>query len=132
MRSVGRGADKGPREAVSAQTVLAAWRIGEYFKANAINAFVEMGADKVTADAVYLLERVCHLGQDELSERDLHVASRPRFKTKADLKPALDRLVDHGYLSPLPIPKQEGVGRPASPRYRVGGVRTETTQNTER
>ena len=66
------GADKGPREAVSAQTVLAAARIGEYFKASAINAFAEMGTDQATADAVYLLERIRHLGQDEVSERDLH------------------------------------------------------------
>jgi replicative DNA helicase len=126
------GADIGPREPVSAQTVKAAARIGEYFKAAAINAFAEMGTDQGTADAIYLLERIRRLAQDEMSERDLHVASRSRFKTKADLKPVLNRLVDHGYLTPLPVPKQEGAGRPASPRYRVSGVHTETTQSTER
>ena len=43
-------------------TILAAARIGAYFKANAINAFAEMGTDQGTADAVYLLDRVHRLG----------------------------------------------------------------------
>jgi replicative DNA helicase len=113
------GADKGPREPVSANTIIAAWRIGDYFKAAAINAFAEMGTDQGTADAVYLLERIRHLGQDEVSERDLFTAaSRGRFKTTEDLRPALHRLVDHGYLVRLPKPNPTG-GRPASPRYMV-------------
>ena len=76
------GADKGRRETVAAQTIRAASRIGTYFKAAAINAFIEMGTDQGTADAQYLLERVrCH-GHDEMSERDLHVAS-PRVQDKS-------------------------------------------------
>ena len=122
---------EGSRSSIDEQTILAASRIGDYFKAAAINAFIEMGTDPVTADAVYLLERIHRLGQDEISERELHGASRSRFKTKADLKPALNRLVDHGYLIPQPAPKQERPGRPASPRYRVRGGRTESTESTE-
>ena len=54
-----------------------------------------------------------------MSERDLFTAaSRGRFKTTEDLRPVLHRLVDHGYLIPLPKPKPTG-GRPASPRYKV-------------
>lgn len=121
----------GSRSSIDEHTILAASRIGDYFKAAAINAFIEMGTDPVTSEAVYLLERIRHLGQDEFSERDLHVASRSRFKTKVDLKPALNRLVDHGYLIPQPVPNQERPGRPASPRYRLRGESTETTQNTE-
>lgn len=125
------GAEKGPREPVSAATVMAATRIGEYFKAAAINAFAEMGTDQRTADAVYLLERIRLLGQDEVSERDVHVASsRSRFPTKADLKLVLSLLVDHGYLAPLPKPEPTG-GRPASPRYRVHPRITEDTKATE-
>jgi Protein of unknown function (DUF3987)/Natural resistance-associated macrophage protein-like len=94
LHLAGQGPDVGPRAAVTAQTMEAAWRIGNYFKACAINAFTEMGADHVTADAVYLLDRIVSLCLDEVSERDLHAASsRARFKTKADLMPALDRLV---------------------------------------
>jgi hypothetical protein len=112
------GPQDGPRTPVSAETILAAARIGAYFKAAAVNAFVGMGADQVTADAGYLWERIERLGQDEVSERDMHAACRSRFPTKADLKPALDRLVDHDYLIALPKPEPTG-GRPASPRYKV-------------
>jgi replicative DNA helicase len=120
------GSDKGPKTPVTAVTILAAARIGAYFKANAINAFIEMGTDMGTADAVYLLDRIQHLGLHEVSERDLHVATKSRFKKKDDLLPALDRLVDHGYLIPLPVPEPTGAGRPASPRYRV-----QTTEQKE-
>lgn len=122
---------EGSRISIDEQTILAASRIGNYFRAAAINAFIEMGTDPITADAVYLLERIRCLGQDEVSERDLHAATRSRFKTKANLTPALNRLVDHGYLTPQPAPKQEGPGRPASPRYRVHEVLTQTTKSTE-
>ena len=55
-----------------------------------------------------------------------------RFKTAEDLRPALHRLVDHGYLSPLPKPRPVGAGRPASPRYRVHKMIAETAQTAER
>jgi hypothetical protein len=111
-------AGNSPRTSVSADTISAAAEIGAYFKACAINAFAEMGTDEGTADAIYLWERIERLGFDEVSERDLHVACKHRFKKKADLLPAVERLVDHGYLHPLPVPEPT-VGRPASPRYRV-------------
>jgi replicative DNA helicase len=125
-----QGPEVGPRAAVTAQTVVAAHQIGEYFKACAINAFTEMGADHVTADAVYLLARIGRRGQDEVSERDMHVATQSRFKTKADLIPALDRLVDHGYLAAMPSPKSTG-GRPPSPRYKIHPYATEATEHTK-
>jgi uncharacterized protein DUF3987 len=120
------GPEEGPTTPVSAETISAAARIGAYFKACAINAFIEMGADQGTADAVYVLERIERLALDaseggsfETSERDLFTAaSRSRFKTKADMRPAVDRLVDHGYLIPMEAAKPTG-GRPASPRYGV-------------
>lgn len=91
------GPDYGVRKSVEEMTITAAERLGEYFRACAVNAFAEMGADRVTADAVYLLDRIAATGVDEVSERDLHVAgSRAGFKTKADLMPALHRLIDHG------------------------------------
>jgi replicative DNA helicase len=111
------GADRGPREPVSAQAVAAAARIGEYFRASAINAFAEMATDETAAGAIYPLERIRYLDQDEVSERDLYRAAK-RFKTKQALRPPLQRLIDHGYLVRLPTPEPTG-GRPASARYRV-------------
>jgi replicative DNA helicase len=112
------GSDTGPKTPVTAETILRASRIGAYFKASAINAFIEMGTDSGTNDAVYLLDRVHRLGVEEVSERDLHVASKSRFKKKEDLLPPIARLVDQGYLIPLPKPEPTG-GRAASLRYRV-------------
>jgi replicative DNA helicase len=103
---------------VQEETFQRAVRLGEYFKAVAINSFTEMVTDEATADAIYLLERVMGMGQSEVSERDVHVSSRSRFKTKTELKPALDRLVEHGYLVPLLDAKPTG-GRPSSPLYRI-------------
>jgi hypothetical protein len=122
-----QGPEVGPKAAITAQTIESAWRIGKYFKACAINAFTEMGTDYVTADAVYLLGRIASLGVDEVSERDLHAASsRARFKTKADLMPALDRLVDCGYVAPIPPERSGQRGRPASPRYQIHPLATAT------
>lgn len=122
--------EHGADEPVTASTVLAAYRIGEYYKACAINAFVEMGADAVTADAVYLLDRIDKLGVDEMSQRDLQRACKSRFRTKARLTPALERLVEHGYLFALPKPAPTG-GRPASPRYKVSSYWTKGPQGSQ-
>ena len=118
----------GVDEPVSAVTIRNAYRIGEYFKACAVRAFTEMGTDQATADAVYLLDRIHRLGCTEVSERDMHVACRSRFNTKAEIMPALDRLVDHGYLIPQPKETTAARGRPKSPKYTVA---TQTTQHTE-
>lgn len=125
------GADSGPRTPVAAQTILAASRIGAYFKACAINAFAEMGTDSITADAAYLLDRIRRIDQPEVSERDLHVATKSRFKKKADLLPALERLVEHGYLLPIAAAPTGERGRPGSRRYRVHEYATERTKTTK-
>lgn len=126
-----RGAATGTCSSVGVETIKDAERIGEYCKCAAINVFAEMGTDQITADAAYLLERIRHLRCDEVSERDVHVASsRSRFPTKAELKFVLAVLVDHGWLAPPTKPESTG-GRPASPRYRVHPRITEDTEATE-
>jgi hypothetical protein len=116
---------------VSKDTVRAAERIGSYFKATAINVFTRM-ADPDVADAVYLLGRVTSLDADEVSERDVFTASsRPRFPTVATMKPALDRLVEHGYLISREQTKKAGSGRPPSPRYKVHPTSAETAQHAK-
>lgn len=111
------GHEKGVRQPVSAETILAAARIGNYFKACAIRAFGEMGADPVTADAVYLLDRVQKLDMGVVSERDMLRAAK-RFRSKAELMAALHRLVDNGWLIRQPEAEPTG-GRPASQTYQV-------------
>jgi hypothetical protein len=114
------GSNEGQQKSIGPETITAAARIGHYFKSAAMKAFAEMGIDQGTADAVYLLERIRHLGQNEVSERDMHRAAK-KLKGKQDLTIAAHRLVDHGYLIPLPVPQPTG-GRPRSPRYTVTKV----------
>jgi replicative DNA helicase len=124
------GPVEGLRTEVTEKTILAAARIGAYFKACAINAFTEMGADRTTTDAVYLLDRIARLGQDEVSERDLFtIGSRARFKKKGDLIPVLQRLVDHSYLAPMPA--RPSGGRPPSPRYKVHPLAAKAAKRTK-
>lgn len=114
------GAEQGPITPVDAETIHEAWKLGAYFKAAAIGAFLAMGTDHITADAVYLLKRIeklCGNG-DELSERDMHVATQSRFRKKDALMAAVERLVEHGYLVAQQTNRATG-GRPASPRYKV-------------
>ena len=113
------GAVEEPKKAVSVETIVAATLIGEYFKASAVTVFTEMGTDQVATDAISVLQRIHPLSTDEVSERDVFpAASRGRFKTTGDRRPALHRLVEHGYLIPPSKPKPTG-GPPASPRFMV-------------
>jgi replicative DNA helicase len=123
---------KATRTPVDTATVLAAANLGGYFKACAINAFIEMQADSGLDDARYVLGRLGTLVDDQrvISERDLHRGlSRARFPKKEAMMPAIDRLVDHGYLAPLPAEqtKSERGGRPASRKYRLHASIAKTT-----
>jgi replicative DNA helicase len=119
---------KGYRYPVQPETIRAAERIGDYFKAAAINVFSQMGSTPDTADAMYLLTVVERIKGDAVSEREMFTASsRPRFPTKADMMPALRRLIEHGYLIPQETPKPTG-GRPASPRYKIHRLTAQAAQ----
>jgi hypothetical protein len=103
---------------VQVATIEAAERIGWYFKAAAINVFAEMDTDPATADAAYLLGRIGKIRGhgDEISERDMHMATKSRFRKKDALMVAVDLLVQHGYLIRQQANQATG-GRPGSPRY---------------
>lgn len=121
--------EPGVETPIRAETIVAAARVGEYFKAAAITAFSEMQTDPVTADAVYLLGRIGKLGT-EFSERDLHQASRSRFKSKADMMPALQRLIENEYVAPIQA-TETTTGRPPSPRYVVNTNASKDSQRSE-
>lgn len=121
------------RVPVDRQSILEAVRLGNYYKACAMRAFATMSRDELTSDAVYLLERIRAHGEDELTVRDAHRIAQ-KFKTRADLDPAIDRLIESGWLALLPEPKA-GMGRPPSPRLVVhprmfGGADTTDTTDT--
>ena len=108
----------GVRVPVDAQSVAAAAAIGAYYRACAVEAFDAMQTDQDTADAVYLAERLAAHDGDTVTARGLHRISRGRFRTRTEMNPALARLIDHGFLCPLPLPEPTG-GRPAPPRCQI-------------
>jgi hypothetical protein len=125
------GPDAGPPSPVTAQTILAATRIGAYFKTCAMRAFAQMRVNPGADDAAYLLRRIVSLGAPAVSERDMLVAcSRSRFRVKADMLPAMKLLVDHGYLV-LQQTSQRTGGRPSSPIYGIHPLASEATKRTE-
>jgi hypothetical protein len=101
---------------ISTVTLRNAARLGEYYRYSALNAFTEMDDDEVTADAKYLLKRMKHLGQKEISLQQLHNKCQSRFPQKDRLERAVTRLVEYGYLGPLPKDPPTG-GRPKSPKF---------------
>ena len=91
-----------------------------------MNVFSRMGSDQTIADAVYLLDRITATENNVLTERDMLRAAR-RFRTVAELRPAVARLVDHGYLTQVDDDPHPTGGRPRSPSYEVVDYRTKGT-----
>ena len=111
--------EAGTRRPIEIGTLANAVRIGTYFKLHAIRAFTTMATDAITANAIYVLQRVVRRGEDVLTQRDIYNETRSRFKTVPDLLPVLAHLVDHGLLVRLPELGKDGPGRRSSPRYAV-------------
>lgn len=107
------------RRPLRVDTIRSAAMIGDYFKAHAIRAFTTMQTDKDTADAAYLLDRLAKHGSDRITRKALFDLARRRFKTAAEMDPAITRLVDHGYLAAVPMPESKGPGRKPSPVFAV-------------
>jgi hypothetical protein len=104
---------------ISADTLGRATHVGNYLLEHALAVFDAMGTDPQTEAAKKVLVWIGAQHLDEFSQRDAHQALRGTFKKVGDLIPVLAFLVEHGYLRQEPQPKQDGSGRPPSPRYRV-------------
>jgi replicative DNA helicase len=110
---------EGVKVPISRETLLSGMRVGHYFKAHAVAAFSTMKTDAATADAVYLLAALGKLDVTQVSRRDAHYLTRARFRKVNDLDPALQRLVEHGYLTRLPDPESKSPGRKPSPMFAI-------------
>lgn len=104
---------------VERSVVERAIRIGHYLIPHAQAAYGEMGGDPLVADADHLLRWIKQSEVSFFSKREIHQATKGRFKTVASLEPALDLLQDHGYLRERVEAKPPKAGRPASPIYDV-------------
>lgn len=112
--------EPGHRIPVSLGTLIRAQRIGTYYKHHAVAAFDQMRLDQTIAEAHYLLDVLTRLNVTSVSRRDLFTAvSRGRFRRAADLDPAINVLIEHGWLAEIPTEPPGGRGRPPSPRWYV-------------
>jgi replicative DNA helicase len=106
---------------IAPDTVRCALDIGAYLHAHARAAYAVMGAEPAVEDAKYLLTWLARdLHRQAMSKRDLHQGTKTRFPRIGMMEPALQLLVEHGFLALQASAPQEGKpGRPAGPCYDI-------------
>ena len=105
---------------VEPETVQAAIKLGHYFVPHAKAAYQQMGVDPSIENAKHLLRWLEQgVTESSFSRRDAFQATKGRFGKVADMLPALELLVDHGYVRPVITEKTNRPGRPPSTRYEV-------------
>lgn len=91
---------------VSAETVRAACRIGDYFTAHARAAFAELGASQAIEAAKYVLRwikrELPHRDQKLIyTKREIYRGCQTRFKTVDEIDPAINLLIAQDFLREL-------------------------------
>lgn len=103
---------------VSQETMEEAIGIGEYYLAHAKAVYSLMGSDPIIKQCDYMIKQLRkQKDRTSFSKRDLMRLCR-QFKTTDEMRQALSRLVEHGYLEPK-IPIKQGAGRPPDIVYFV-------------
>jgi Protein of unknown function (DUF3987) len=115
---------------ISEETILAAWAIGDYLKAQALAAYAMMGADPNVSLAQRLLRWIERHGLKEFSLRDCHQHHRNVTRPE-DLLPGLDILEGRGFLRRLASMEPSGPGRRPSPVFQVCPKIRTYTQNSQ-
>ena len=111
---------------VTAETMVDALSIGDYFTAHALAAFAEMGADPTVEGARLIVAWVKRTGVSEFTRRDAHRGCT-QFKKAADVDPPLELLEDHGYIRRRPDPERTAAGgRPPAPTFEANPAVHET------
>jgi len=117
---------------VVAQTVENAVKLAKlYLIPHAKAAYAEMGADPEIDATRYVLNWIQEKGVDRFTKKELHqeVRGQTRFRRVKDLEPALNTLIEHGFIREAVVRKTKP-GRRPSPLYRVN-PHTKYTQNTQ-
>ena len=106
--------DKTP---VSERTMKRATKITAYFLEHAQYAYSVMGADKALHEAKYILRRLESQSKTELTKSGIyHLCRSKSFKKADDMLPALDLLIEYGYLKKRVYYQATG-GRPKGDSY---------------
>lgn len=109
---------------ISRETVESAIQISRYFMEHAQFAYLQLGADKTMRRAKLLLQRISEQkkqGNQEWSQYDLFRLCRGEFAVVEDAKPAIDLLVEYGYLREC-IQNAPTGGRPRKSRYLLNPI----------
>lgn len=107
------------RTTIDASTVRSAVAIARYFLQHAVAAFDLMAMDETMADADRILRWIESESVTDFSARDSFNAVRGTVKKMDRMNTALDILVDHNLIRPLPEEPTNGPGRKPSPRFQV-------------
>ncbi len=104
---------------IDEETMMSSILVGDYLRAHALAALDLMGADPTVDDARHVLEWIKRENFESFSARDAHQSMKGRFKRRKSIDPALNMLVDHGYLTYAPKPEYSGPGRKPSTVFNV-------------
>lgn len=116
---------------IDADTMRNAVTLIDYYTAHAKAAFIAMGTDQATSDAVHVLDHIRRDGLIKFTVRNLHTKlGTNRFPKVDDLRLALDLLEDHHWITLQEQPERTGRGRPPSPSYIVTEI-TDCTETSE-
>ena len=117
-------------EEISLRTMQQAILIGRYLLEHARGAFMAMASDPNLPHAKAILSWIQRKGVDRFSQREVCQQNRSRFEHPNVALPALDILVEHGFLHHVVSTERKVNGRPPSQVYEVyPEIDTQKTQN---
>lgn len=116
---------------LTAKTLANAIEIGRFFLSHAQAAFAEMGADPEVERGKQVLSWLRRKNLDSFTVRDAFQDLRGRFQKVSELRPALQLLVEHGYLRPVVSEQRSGPGRPPSERFEVNPLWNRNSEDIE-
>jgi replicative DNA helicase len=102
---------------IKPQTMDAAINLGRYFEAHAKAAFALMGSNGKVPAAKKLWSVIQRHQLDNFKVSELWQKVRRRFSNVEELEAVLNTLEELGYVRRLETPKQEGRGKPPSPKF---------------
>ena len=101
---------------ISRNTIERAIKISRYFLEHAKFAYSQLGADKALRGAKQILKRLQDQDKRELTKYHIHRLCRGEFPSVEDTTPAIELLVEHGYLRKRTYSAPTG-GRPRASGY---------------
>ena len=107
--------------AISPDTAESAIKIGKYFLRHALCAYSLMGTDKALRGAKYILKKLKTQDKRELTKYQIHRLCRGEFPRVEDATPAIELLIEHGYLRERTYSAPTG-GRPRANGYLLNPI----------